>query len=79
MNYIEELKPGDTFEYDNKVFLLTVDFKKDNSRLCFSMEDGSPKWYASDSMVDKINIYKLDNTNTIIPIKEHKKDYDIKD
>lgn len=74
MNYVEELKPGDVFEYNSKTYLLTIDFKKDNSRLCFNMIDGSPKWLDPSSITEKINIYKLDNTNTIIPIKEHAKD-----
>lgn len=69
MNYIEELKSGDCFVYEHKYFVTTIDFKKNNDRLAISLADGSPKWFKSDSIINKIEIYTLDKANTIIPIQ----------
>ena len=70
MKYIEELQTGDAFESNNETFFLTSDFKKNGNRLAFQLTKGFPKWFEADCMVDPIQLYKLDSTNTIIPIKE---------
>ena len=74
MKYIEELNSGDCFNYDNKSYLITSDFKKDNSKLCINLESGFPKWFLPEIIVKKIEIYTLDESNNIVPIKETKKD-----
>lgn len=73
MKYIEELSPGNCFFLNNKHFLLTIDFKSNNKKLCYSLEDGSPLWLDGDSIVDGVQIYTMDEKNTIIPIKETQK------
>ena len=77
MKYIEELSAGDSFQYDNTIYLLTIDFKKNGNRLCFSMTDGSPKWFDSTAIVTQTNLYTLDTINNIIPLKETKNEYKI--
>jgi len=77
MKYIEELKAGDTFLYDSIIYLLSIDFKKNNTRLCFSMIDGVPRWFSPDCIVKEIKLYNLDDSNNIVPIKEHKNEYNI--
>lgn len=73
MKYIEELIPGNCFLLNNKHFLLTIDFKSNNKKLCYSLDDGSPLWLDGNSIVDDIQIYTMDEKNTIIPIRETKK------
>lgn len=69
MNYIEELEGGSTFSYDNKLFLLTSDFKKDGSRMSIDMANGFPLWLKSQTIVESTPLFKLDSENNIIAIK----------
>lgn len=69
MKYIEEMSAGDCFEIKNKQYLLTHDFKKDGSRLCYSLMDGSGLWLQPNIIVESFQIYGLDNNNNIYPIK----------
>lgn len=78
MKYIEELKFGEAFEYNNTIYILTSDFNKNNFRLCISLVDGFPQWLPGESIVNKVNLYRLDDSNNLIPIKEHKNEYNIK-
>lgn len=78
MKYIEELKFGEAFEYNNTIYILTSDFNKNNFRLCISLVDGFPQWLSGESIVNKVNLYRLDDSNNLIPIKEHKNEYNIK-
>jgi hypothetical protein len=74
MKYVEELSSGDCFEYDSKKFLLTADFRKNGSRLAYSLTDGLSSWISSQSIVEILPIYYLDKENNIIPIKITKKE-----
>jgi hypothetical protein len=69
MKYIEELCPGDSFELNKSLFLLTSDFKKNGERLAISMTNGSSKWMASDCVVDTVPLFYLDANNNTLPIK----------
>lgn len=69
MKYIEELLAGNTFSKDNKFFLLTSDFKKNNSRLAYCLTDGNPTWLNGSDIVDELPIYYLDDANNVAPIK----------
>ena len=48
MKYLEELKPGDLFEYKNQKFILTNDYKqRKNDAMNYSVvsiNDGSLRW-----------------------------------
>jgi len=72
MKYIEELEPGDTFTINNKVYLVTSDFKSNNQRLCYSLIDGFPSWIISNTIVDHSPVYILDKDNNTIPVKATK-------
>lgn len=68
MKYIEELIPGSTFVRDDKLFLLTTDYKKDGSKLAFSLNGGQPIWMKASEIVDICPIFRLDKDNNVIPI-----------
>lgn len=69
MKYIEELINGDCFEYKNKKFLLTSDFRSNGDRLCYSLENGFPFWFKTNDIVNICPIYVLDDNNNIAAIK----------
>lgn len=69
MKYIEELKHGETFIVNNKIYLLTCDLKKDGKRLCYCISDGLPNWFASNETIKSIELYTLDENQNILPIK----------
>jgi hypothetical protein len=70
MKYIEELTNGDAFSYNNLFFLLTADFKKDNSKLCYNIVDGSCQWFSPTEIVESMQLFYIDKDNNIKPIKE---------
>lgn len=74
MKYIEELKPGDLFDYQNQKFILTTDYKqKQDKKIHYgsiSLIDGSSRWLAADSMVKTIDLYYRDAENNILLLKE---------
>lgn len=69
--YLEELKPGNTFENNNNKYILTIDYKKDGSKLCINLIDGSSRWMKSNSMVTELPIYSLDTNNNFSPIIQY--------
>lgn len=75
MKYIEELEFGETFVYNDKYYVLSADFKKDNSRMCISLNDGFVCWLKPDSIVKLVSLYCMDENTNIIPIKETKNKY----
>lgn len=72
MKYVEELEPGDCFIVEDKLYLLTCDFKSNGDRLCFCLSTGLPKWFGASTIVSVNPIYSLDTNNNIVPIKERK-------
>lgn len=69
MKYLEELSPGDCFEFKDSNYVVLFDYKKNGDRHCVSLNNGSTRWLKSDSIVDLCPIYKLDSDNNILPIK----------
>lgn len=69
MKYIEELSIGDTFSYNNNIFILTSDFKKNNDRSCVCLTTGQPRWFKSEDVVEACPIYTMDKDNNIVPMK----------
>ena len=74
MKYIEELEAGDSFSVNGNYYIATIDFKKNNTKLCIDLVNGSNRWFEATVMVEPIQIYRLDKENNIIPLKETKKD-----
>lgn len=68
MKYLEELSPGEKIFYDESYYILTTDFRKNGSRLCIEISTGLPKWLPSNSIVENIQIYRLDKDNNIIAL-----------
>jgi|LakMenE01Jun11ns_1017448.scaffolds.fasta_scaffold9298718_3 hypothetical protein len=77
MKYIEEIYSGDCFEFKNKQYLLTHDFKKNGQRLCYCLLDGTGEWFEPSVMVEIFPIYGLDNNNNTYPIKPTPKSSDV--
>jgi hypothetical protein len=78
MKYLEELSSGDSFLYNNNVYVITKDFriKKDNTEFCcINMFDGFVKWIQSNTVVESIVLYYLDNDKNLIAIKEYKDEF----
>ena len=69
MKYIEELAPGECFIANNKHFILTADFKKNGSRLCYDLTSGHAQWFDAVTIVSIEPIYALDKENNFYPIK----------
>lgn len=69
MKYVEELFSGDIFTYNDSLFILTGDFKKNGSRLGIGLKDGYPTWFNGSDIVKPSQIYTLDSDNNIIPIQ----------
>lgn len=73
MKYIEELYAGQCFDHKDNYWITTIDFKSNGKRLCYNLKSGVPSWFDSDTIVDDIQIYTMDEKNIIIPIKETEK------
>lgn len=69
-SYIEELEGGDCFSFNGCCFVMTNDHKKDGSRLSIDLKTGCCRWLGSDTIIDKISIFHMDNDSNIIAIKE---------
>ena len=71
MKYIEELKYGHIFDYEQKTFILTSSFKKDKTKIyhcCVCFTDGNSYWLASDTIVKNIDIFYQNEDNHLIKI-----------
>ena len=73
MKYIEELKPGEAFVFENFMYILTSDFKRSGDRLAINVQTGFPKWFALSVIVNKTDLYMLVDSN-FTPIKPRSKD-----
>jgi hypothetical protein len=74
MQYLEELKSGDCFEYNSSYYILSSDFKNNGSRMCLSLVDGFTKWLKGDCIVNLTDIFTLDKDTNIIAIRKREKD-----
>lgn len=76
MKYIEELTFGDIFEYNKELFILTKDFDNKNNALCVSIKNGQSRWILNNSIVNIVELYRLDDENNFANIKpKTSKDY----
>ena len=69
MKYLEEISPGDTFINDNHHYVLTVDFKKNGDRLCYSLSNGHPKWFSANAIVEVSPTLYQDKDGNLLPLK----------
>lgn len=72
--FVEELSFGDFFEFENKKYLLTSDFKRDGQRLCIDIDNGGARWLKPDCHINAISLYIMDANNNFMPLKEIKSD-----
>jgi hypothetical protein len=75
MKYLEELNPGDCFIWDNNTYVLSTDFKANGDKLCYSLNNGSPRWMNTNNIIEDIILYRLDKDNNIIALKDSKNEY----
>jgi hypothetical protein len=77
MKFLEELSPGECFEFEKNFFILTKDYKtnKQQEKLsaCVDIKDGNSRWISGGAIIDLVPLYTIDLENNIIPIKESKK------
>lgn len=71
MKYIEELSPGECFTFNNQLFILTIDFKRNGQKLAYCLTDGSSRWVNSQDIVESTSIYTLDDNNNFSPVIKH--------
>ena len=76
MKYLEELTGGDCFEYSNRYYILSKDFKANGDMMCIGMTDGFPKWLAPNSMVNQIELLTTDADKNIVALKKREKQND---
>jgi len=78
MKYVEELSPGDFFQFKNNKLILSSDFKKnktDFSHRAISIENGSSIWMNNTDIVDVIDLYYRDKEGNILLVKEYKDEF----
>lgn len=73
MKYLEQLENGESFKYKNKIFLLTSDFKNNNYKLCYNLNNGQSQWISPEAEVEVCPIYILNEENNILPVKHYQK------
>jgi hypothetical protein len=70
MKYLEELKPGECFCITKELFIVTMDFKKDGSRMVVNLNSGISRWMNGSTVCDISPIFTLDNeNNTFIAVR----------
>lgn len=69
MKYLEEIATGDSFTYEEQVYIVTSDYKRNGDRLCVNLKTGFAKWLMPNNIVDICPIYVLDENNNVSPIK----------
>jgi hypothetical protein len=74
IKYIEELKNGDFFEFENSIYLLSFDFKKNGDRMAINTKNGQSRWISSSSMIETCELYIMDKDNNIIALKPKDKE-----
>lgn len=74
MKYLEEVKTGDSFSYEEQVYIATSDYKKNGDKLCVNLKTGFGKWLTPNSIVEISPIYLLDSDNNIIAIRPTEKE-----
>lgn len=77
MKYLEELTGGDCFEYSEKYYIRSSDFKSNGDIMSIGLSDGFPKWFQSNTIVSLVELLTTDSEKNIVAIKERKKQNDI--
>jgi len=78
MKYIEEIKPGDCFEYKNQKYILTSDSRNNKGQeesKAVSMQNGFTRWLNTGLSVHRVELYLIDDDKNIIPIKEYQDEF----
>ena len=73
MKYLEEIATGDSFLYEEQLYIVTSDYKKNGDRLCVNLKTGFGKWLTSNNFVEICPVYVLDEDNNIVAIKPTEK------
>jgi hypothetical protein len=73
MKYLEELTGGDCFEYGNRYYIMSKDFKSNGDIMCLGLFDGFTKWLPPNSMVNQIELLTTDNDKNIVALKRREK------
>lgn len=74
MKYLEELIPANIFYYQDKIFIVTIDFKirKEQKYLyCICLSTGTGCWLEDSLCVEETELYTIDKDKNIVAIKPH--------
>lgn len=74
MNYIEELKFGDAFKYNENHYVLSCDKKNNGDSFCLNLKTGMPIWLSQNDIVERCQLFIIDENNHFIALKETPKD-----
>jgi hypothetical protein len=69
MHHLEEINNGQTFTINNTIYIATCDFDNNKKRLCIDILSGQLRWLLLNSLVELVDLYKIDNNNNIINIR----------
>jgi len=69
MKYLEEIATGDSVSFEDNIYIITSDYKRNGDRLCVNLKTGFSKWLAPNAVVDVCPIYVLDEDNNIVAVK----------
>ena len=70
MKYVEELDCGDFFNVDRHKYVMTTDVKANGQRMAVSIQNGSIRWFAPETVATIQDIYYRDAENNILLVKD---------
>ena len=70
MKYVEELESGDFFNVDHHKYVMTTDVKANGQRMAVSIQNGSIRWFAPETVSTIQDIYYRDEENNILLVKD---------
>lgn len=60
---------ADCFEYQDNLYILTTDFKKNGERNCINLKTGCTQWFKGNTKVSESSLYSIDKDNNFYPLK----------
>lgn len=73
MKYLEEIPTGESFSFEDDIYIVTCDYKRNGDRMCVNLKTGFSKWLLPNTTVNVCPVYILDEDNNIVAIKPTEK------
>lgn len=74
MKYLEEIGTGESFTYEEQLYIVTSDYKRNGDRFCINLKTGFGKWLMPNAVTNSCPIYVLDEDNNIVAVNPTEKD-----